>query len=155
MHTLATHPQHSKATPQSRGVTLVELVAAIVVLSIAIPASVLMLRDQQTRTLDPLMASRAAWLAEEKMEQILADRASQVLGFAHLVPSNYPDESSGLLHEGFTRHVTIENLSQNLQTTGDSYKRITVEVRWDDALGEPRSVRISTVVTDLVEEVGV
>lgn len=152
MHTQAKTVPMTRHT--RRAVTLVELIAAIIVLSVAIPASVLMLRDQQARTYDPLMASRATWLAEEKMEQILADRASAELGFSYILEGNYPDESSGMLHDGFTRTVEVGSISGALVTDTGGYKLVTVQVSWYDAQNVLRSVRISTVLTDLLEEMG-
>ncbi len=56
----------------ARGFTLIEAIIAIVVLSIAMPAMLWALRESTAERVDPVMVTRARWLAAERLETLTA-----------------------------------------------------------------------------------
>jgi prepilin-type N-terminal cleavage/methylation domain-containing protein len=137
-----------RQSPQSRGFTLIETIIAIVVLSIAVPPMLWSIRESHIQRVGPMMASKARWLATEKLEDIIADRHSTTRGYAYLVTANYAAEASISGSAGFTRTVTFTETAADLSTAGTGYKRCTVTVGWTDGAGTARSLSISSVVTD-------
>lgn len=133
---------------QRRGFTLIEAIAAIVMLAIIVPPTMYALREGHKQRANPVLASRARWLATEKLEDVIADRHSATRGYAYLVASNYPSESSITGFPGFTRSVSFTETTVNLSTAGTGYMRVTVTVGWTDAGSTARSLAISTVLTD-------
>lgn len=136
--------------PASRAFTLIELIAAIVVIAIAVPPMVLALRSAHVNRIDPVLASRARWLVTEKLEDVIADRHSSTRGYDYVIDANYSDESPGDIDgfPGFARSVAVVETAADLTTTGEGYKTVTVEVRWTDARAQTRQAAISTVLTE-------
>ena len=64
------------ASARRRGFTLIETIAAIVILAIALPPMLFAIRDAHVQRVNPVLVSQARWLATEKLEDILADRHS-------------------------------------------------------------------------------
>ncbi len=58
------------------GFTLIETIAAIVILAVAVPPMLWAVTESQRQRINPMMVSKARWLAVEKMEDIIADRHS-------------------------------------------------------------------------------
>ena len=81
--------RRSHVSRHVRAFTLVEAIAAIVVLSIAVPSMMWAVRDAQMNRIDMLFASQARWLATEKLEDIIADRHASTRGYVFLLPANY------------------------------------------------------------------
>lgn len=131
-----------------RGFTLVEAVAAIIMLAVVVPPTLWALREGHKQRVNPVLASRARWLATEKLEDIIADRHSGTRGYTYLVSGNYAAESSISGYPGFTRTVAFTETTADLSTPGTGYKRATVTVSWTDSGGVARSLAISTIVTD-------
>jgi hypothetical protein len=129
-------------------VTLIESIGAIVILSIAIPPMYWSIRESEYQRVNPVLASRARWLASSKLEDIIADRASTTRGYAYLIPGNYPVESSITGYPGYTRTVTLTETEVDLQTAGSGFMTVDVQVDYTDAGGDTRSMTISTVLTD-------
>jgi prepilin-type N-terminal cleavage/methylation domain-containing protein len=132
----------------ARGFTLIETIAAIVVLAIAIPPMLFAIRDSQVQRVGPVMASQARWLAAEKLEDIIADRHSTTRGYDYLIPANYTDESPVSGFSAFDRSVTLTETEADLTTAGTGYMIVTVEVSWTDAGGDARTLSLSTVLTE-------
>ncbi len=127
--------------------TLIEAIIAVTVLSLAVPAMFWAVRDAQAKRADPIVMSRARWLANEKLEDVIADRHSTTRGYAYVVNANYAAESSVTSFPGFTRSVSISETAANLASAGTGYKTITVTVGFLDAKGATRSLALSAVVT--------
>jgi prepilin-type N-terminal cleavage/methylation domain-containing protein len=132
------------------GFTLVETIAAVVILAIAVPPMLWALREAHVQRADPVLASRARWLASEKLEDVIADRHSSTRGWAWLNVTNYPPEARGTIpgYEQFSREVSFSETMADLETPGSGYMNVTVDVRWNDARGVERSLQIATVLTD-------
>ena len=127
------------------------MIAAVVLLSLAIPPMLWALREGSHQRVAPVQTSRARWLAGEKLEDIIADRHSPSRGYAYVMVANYPPEaaipgSGGA--PGFSRSVSIVETGADLAAAGTGYKTVTVTVSWEDGRGEPRSLELATVVTD-------
>jgi hypothetical protein len=131
-----------------RSFTLIEAVAAIVVLTIAIPPMLWSLRQAHTQRVSPAMASTARWLATEKLEDVIADRHSTTRGYGYVTASNYPTEGSVSGFAGYSRGVSISETGPDLSSAGSGYKRITVSVSYTDATDTARTLSIATIVTD-------
>jgi prepilin-type N-terminal cleavage/methylation domain-containing protein len=92
-----------------QGFTLIETVIVIIVLGLSF--AVLIPSTVTTRNSSaPVLAQQAAALAQEKLEQIFADRLDQTTprGFTYATtPGNYPAESPIAGVTGFSRSVAI------------------------------------------------
>jgi hypothetical protein len=131
----------------ARAFTLVEAIGAIVLLAIAVPPMLWALRASQIERADPLMISRARWLASEKLEDVIADRYSAVRGFDYITGARYPAEATIAGSPGFSRRVSIAETGPDLASPGSGYLTVIVSVEWDASAG-PQSLAISTVLTE-------
>lgn len=133
---------------RQRAFTVVEAVAAIVVIGVAIPPMLWGIKQAHGYRSGQIMASRARWLAAEKLEDIIADRHSTTRGYTYVVSANYPAEAQVSGFGNFSRSVAIAETGPDLATAGTGYKTITCTVGFKDGTGTTRSLAISTVVTD-------
>ncbi len=151
-----------------RAFTLIECIMSLVILSVAVPATLAMMHDATIARTESVMATRASWLGNMICEQILADISSgdPALGMNALAdPSGYLFASnSGLMDRirtelleyeqmGITAQVAIGPLlSLSGFTTGDPvqdlYRRITVTVSYRSASTTARQVPFELLVTD-------
>ena len=133
------------------GFTLSETVAAIVILAVAVPPMLWAVTEAQRQRINPMLASRARWLAVEKLEDIVADRHSTTRGYAYLITANYPDEDPVPGYAGFTRAVSFVETKADLATTAPpplGYMTVTVKTSWNDAGAAAKALLPSTVRTD-------
>jgi prepilin-type N-terminal cleavage/methylation domain-containing protein len=140
-------PSPSRHRPR-RAFTLTESIVALVILGISVPPMLWAIRQQHRDRVSPVMASRARWLATEKLEDIIADRHSTTRGYTYLASANYPAESPVTGYTGFGRTVTFTETGADLSTAGTGYKRATVTVTWNDPAGVPRTLSIAAILTD-------
>lgn len=131
-----------------RGFTLAEAVIAVVILAISVPSMLWAVRQEHKARVQPVMASKARWLATEKLEDIIADRHSTTRGYTYLTTSNYAAESPVSGFTGFTRSVAIAETAADLASAGTGYKKVTVTVGWTDGTGAARTLALATVITD-------
>jgi prepilin-type N-terminal cleavage/methylation domain-containing protein len=134
--------------PRRKGFTLIESIVSVVILATAMPAMLWAVREAHRDRVSPVKASRARWLATEKLEDIIADRHSTTRGYTYLIGTNYPAEASITGYPGFTRSVAISETAADLVTAGTGFKRATVTVAWTDARGGNRQLAIATILTD-------
>ncbi len=136
------------------GFTLIETIAAITILAVAIPPMLWAVREAHIQRVNPMLASKARWLATEKLEDVIADRHSTgTRGWGYLVPTSpYPPELGGSIagYEQFSREVEIDPETNALfvPTASGGYITVTVKVGWDNATGDAMSLKISTVLTN-------
>lgn len=145
-------------TARRKGFTLVETVAAIVILALAVPPMLWAVRESARQRVNPMLASRARWLATEKLEDIIADRHSTTArGWDYVSDpaewsTRYPDESpvDATNYPQFDRAVTFLETQADLTTpdTDGGYLNVSVTVSWPDATGTTQSLSISTVLTE-------
>lgn len=140
---------HRNAIKHARpGFTLIETIAAIVILSVAMPALLWTVNEAHVQRVNPVLISKARWLAVERLEDIIADRNSTTRGYDHLVIGNYPTENQVADFEQFSRSVALQETEADLATPGNGYMTATVNVSWTDAGAATRSLSISTVLTE-------
>jgi len=139
--------RHHQSRKRS-GFTLIETIAAVVLLAVAIPPMMWAVRDAHIQRVNPILVSKARWIATEKLEDIIADRHSENRGYDYLTGGNYPTESTISGYPGFSRSVSLTETEVDLQTAGDGYMTVTVSVSWTDATGAPRTLAVSTVLTE-------
>ncbi len=144
-------------TPTPRaGFTLMETIAAMVILAVAVPPMLWAVTESQRQRMNPMMASKARWLAVERIEDVIADRHSTTgKGYDWIVNSNdYVDENPGDIagNPGFKRTVVLTETGADLDVlnpvVGGGYLTVTVAVGWTDAKGITQTLDISTVLTD-------
>lgn len=132
-----------------RATTIIEIVAAIVILAIALPPLMLSFAEAAHQSIYPVNASVASFLAIERMEEIVARRYRDDSGFDAVNTTNFPNESSLSGFAGFARSVTITCVDENLasQSCGSDpgYKLVRVGVTWN---GGDSEVRIERVFAD-------
>ena len=129
----------NSARRRARAFTLIEAIAAIVLLSVAVPSMTWGVRDAVIRRTDPIKLTKARWLLAERMEQIIADRHSTSRGYDYCVTAAYPAEASVSGFTGFSRSVSINAINTNVGTTG--WKMVTVTVTYVDGVGWPARSR--------------
>ncbi len=139
-----------RATRRSPGFTLVEAIVGIVILSVAVPPMLWAIRQAHLHRIGQVLASRARWLAQERLEDVIADRHSATRGYAYLIAANYPAEASIAGFPGFTRSVALQETAADLSSAGTGYMKATVTVSYTDAGAVPRTLSLSTEVTDYV-----
>jgi prepilin-type N-terminal cleavage/methylation domain-containing protein len=144
------------AKARSSGFTLIETVAAIVILAVAVPPMLWAVAQAQYKRANPMQASKARWMAVEKLEDIIADRHSESgnRGWDYLVTANYSDENPGDItgYPQFGRTVAFLETQADLSTVDASggYMTVTVSVTWTNAEGKAQSLSISTVLTEYI-----
>ena len=131
-----------------RGVTLIEAVAAVVIMAIAIPPMLWAIRSAHIRRAQLVQAATARWLAEEKIEDLIADRYSTTRGFDYLIAGNYSAETPVTGFPAFSRTVGFRETQADLLTPGIGYLNVTVTVSWTDAVGVARNLPLRTVITE-------
>jgi len=131
-----------------RAVSLIELIASIVVLAIAVPATLRAIGEAHRQRVDPVQADVAHWLAIERLEEIIADRHSPSRGWDYLLAANYPDEPAVDGFETFSRKVTLSETGVDLQTAGAGFMTVRVEVTWMSVSGAARTLAVETVLTE-------
>ncbi len=139
------------ATARRTGFTLIETVAAIVILAVAVPPMLWAITEAQRQRINPMLVSRARWLAVEKLEDLIADRHSTTRGYTYLDTLNYPFEDPVPGYAGFTRTVSFVETKADLATTAPpplGYMTVTVKISWNDADAAAKALIISTVLTD-------
>lgn len=137
-----------------RSFTLVETVAAVVIMAVAIPPMMWAIHEAQIRRVDSVLSSRARWLATTKLEDIIADRHSQSgsRGYTFLYEANpeYADEATGTItgYPQFSRSVAFNVTGPPPAfAAGSGYKHVTVTVGWTGSRGAS-NMAVSTIVTD-------
>src|SRR5687768_11605020 len=113
-----------------RSFTLIETVAAIVIMAVAIPPMMWAIRHAHIQRVNPMMASKARWLATEKLEDVIADRHSTTRGYGYLIAANYPSENPVAGFANFNRSVSFTETAGDLVSPGTGYRRATVTVSW-------------------------
>ena len=130
-----------------RGLTLIEAIAIVTIMAIAVPTMMWSMAGAHENRVAPLMASRARFLAAERLEQVIADRFAPLRGYTYIVAPNYLAESAVSGFSIFGRSVAINETGASLTGTGVGYKSVAVTVTWSTRNGTQSTV-LSTVVTN-------
>lgn len=135
--------RHRTIPNTARGFTLIETIAAVVILAVAIPPMIWAVTRAHEQRVTPVRLSTARWLAAERMEQIIADRHGDA-GFANLV---YLEETAVAEFPEYSRSVSISEHGPDLAGPGSGYKLVTVTVTFDDR-GTSQAFALRTVLTE-------
>jgi len=142
-----------KAKKNQAGFTLIETIITLVVLSIAAVGVLSVFTVGIRGSANPLVVEQAVQLAQERMDDIIGDRENAAIGFAQIIPINYPAETAVQLgFPGFSRTTTIICVSANALNTNNfaappcasGYTHVTVTVT-NALIG---SVSVETIVTN-------
>lgn len=151
-----------------RGFSLIEAIAAIVILALVAPVSMFTLRDAAASRSESIQLTRATWLAVAVMETVLGDLSSgdPALGFGALsdVASYLDTPSTGLRARlasvtdhyrslGFEWTLTVGGLvAADGAPSGDEeldvYRVVRVTVSWVGAGHGPVEYPVSAIVCD-------
>lgn len=138
----------STKTTSRPGFTLIDAIAAIVIVSVAVPSLTWAIRDAQRARTSPVMLTRAHWLASERLDEVVADRHSPTSGYSYITTGNYPTQSPVPGFPGFVRTTSITETGPTLSGAGSGYKIVTVSVSCSLAGGPAAAIQLSTVLTD-------
>ncbi len=119
----------------------------ITIMAISVPTMMWSMATANENRIAPLMASRARFLAAERLEQLIADRFAPLRGYNYLLTANYPAETAVSGFARFGRSVTINETGASLTGVGVGYKAVIVTVTWTTRKGTQSTV-LSTVLTD-------
>ncbi len=125
-------------TDTRRAATIIEIVAAIVILSIALPPLISSFADAALQSIHPSQAVVASFLATERMEEMIARRYRADDGYAALTTANYPAETPVTGFSGYNRSVTVSFVDDQLAPQGGDvgYKLVRVTVEWNGGANE-------------------
>lgn len=129
--------------------SLIEAIAAISLLALAVPALLWSLAQSRRSLVQPTSYTTARWLVTERLEDVLADASSPARGYAYVASSNYPAESPVSGFSGFSRSMAVAETGANLSSAGTGWKTVTVIVAWTDVQGDSQSLAASAVVTQV------
>ena len=136
----------------SKGFTLIEVILVIVIMAIVIPSLITVLSVITKGQVNTLGTTTSAVLAQERLEEIIADKRSPNRGFAYIDNVNYPDENPVGGFAQYNRSVDIVCVnSSDLNTPvacPTDYKRVEVTVQ---ASGVGPSVPDAVLVTVLTD----
>jgi len=122
---------------QRRSTTIIEVVVAIVILSVALPSLMMAFAEASVQSIGPYRQSIGSFLAIERMEEIVARRYRGTDGYDAITTGNFGSESSLSGFPGYARDVAVAFVDGNLNIVGSDqgYKRVTVTVSWDNGAG--------------------
>lgn len=127
-----------------RSTTIIEIVMAITILGVGLPPLISAFAEASMQSIHPSNATVAAFLAIERMEEIIAARYSGSGGYAGVYA-----EASALAAVSdfpiFSRKVEVTTTDEDLQTVGSDvgYAKVRVTVQWSD-----REIFIERMFTD-------
>ncbi len=130
---------------QSTGVTLIELVLTIVVISFGLIGVMILFENATRGVMQADLNVMATNLAHEKLEQIILDKWRD--GYASVIDSGYPDENFQDEFSIFTRSTDIVEVSGSdlaTQEADSGYKRVDVTVSWGG--GSLQRISLSTLL---------
>lgn len=150
----------SRVFRSRRGATLIEAVAVVLVLAIAVPPTVTGMVQAVNRREDAIQLIRATTLASAVLNQIQSDSVTADIGSD--VPAYLDTPATGLrdrldpvtsvlLIGGMTYDVDMSaKLNASLNTSGDPsfdvFRTVTVTIDYVDAWGAARTLPFTTVI---------
>lgn len=140
-------PFSKKTLSNQKGFTFIEAILTSVLLSMGLMGGFAMMENATAHSLNNDFLVMGSQLANEKIEEIIADKTFQ--GYSVVTDAVYPDESLLAPYSGFSRSVSVQEVSSTDLTTpeaGSGYKRVDVTVSWGSAPGE--QVEVSTMLSN-------
>jgi hypothetical protein len=113
--------------------TIIEVVMALVILSIALPPLMVSFVEASMQSVYPANASVASFLAIERMEEIIARRYRSTDGYGAVTAANFPAETPVSGFPGFSRSVAVSYTNAALGTVAsdEGYRKVRVVVTWN------------------------
>ena len=156
-------------TPTRRGFTLIEAIAAIVILALTAPVTLSVLSDASASRIDALNTTRATWYAGAVVEHILADVSADApaRGFNALAdPPHYlsapgdgletrlgkvvaPYEAIGMTHTVEIGALVGADGVATGDPAQDLYRYITVTIHWTSARHGAKAFDVSVLVAEV------
>lgn len=136
-----------KRLRNEKGITLLESILGIMILAVGYLGLLPMMTNATAKTLDNDRYVISSYLANDKMESIIADKNFK--GYATVTATNYPNENMNSTNPGYTRTTTITEVSKTDLTTpqvGSGYKKVVVEVQW--GAGSAEKSTLTTLLTN-------
>ena len=135
-----------KKLKNQKGFTVVENILASIILSVGLLSGLMAMSNATSHTLRGDMNTVATQLANEKIEQILADKS--FVNYEYLSTGNYQDE---ILSDAYymQRSVVITEVNTDDLSTpeeGSGMKKVAVTVSWGNGAAE--EVVVSTLISD-------
>lgn len=137
-----------------RGFSLLELIITIIVVSIGVLGLIAALSFTTGRSINAEMMTTATVLAQERMEQLIAEKRANGYSAPSLDIGTTTDPPLAAPYADYTRTVEICHVDVNLgspdctaPSVETGYKRITVTVT-NTRLPAASTVQVVTVVTD-------
>ncbi len=141
-----------KKLRNKKGVTLIEAVFTVAIIGAGLLGVLYAYLGGARSSLLANQTVVAANLAQEKLEEIIADRSSQ--GYAATILTNYSDGQLSGDFSAYTRNVTILEVDPDDDDSSDDfldplpgsgYARITVVVSWS---GGAEQVNMETLIAE-------
>jgi Tfp pilus assembly protein PilV len=104
---------------RQEGVSLIEAIILILILTISIPPIAQLLQENLYSSLRMNSLNKASYFAQQRLEQIVADYANDSIGYTGITEGSYGTQTP---ESGFETDVTITAAVEN----GIDYKEITV-----------------------------
>jgi len=114
-----------------RGLSLVEVVMAIVILGLAVPPLLFQLSVGAEQQGAVLIQQNLTQLAGERLWEVFADHADPTRGYGYIVSASYPMETAPRGLAGYARQTTIREVSPTDHVTpqpGSGIKRFQIVV---------------------------
>lgn len=124
---------------------MLEGIFSTMLLAVGLVGGMAVMQNATATTVNGDMNSTAIQLANEKIEEIMGDKAFQ--GYDSVTDENYQGESLSAPYYGFSRSVDVTEVSGDDLTTaeeGSGLKKIDVTVSW----GNDDSVTVTSMVGD-------
>lgn len=136
-----------------RGLSLIEVILALVILAIAVPPLMLQIGAGIEQQEAALIQQTLVHLASEKMWQVFTDHADPTRGYSAIVPAAYPAETAPDGLAGYARTTEVREVSPANYLTpqpGSGVKRFRIQV------SGPRgqSLSVESFVTDIPGALG-
>ncbi len=132
-----------------RGLSLVEVVVAIVVLGLAVPPVIVQISVAARAQAVAVVEQNLNQLATERIGEVFADQVNKSRGFNYIQTAAYPTESAPRSMTGYTRQTEVREVSSTDFVTpapGSGIKRFRVIVTGPD--GE--RITVESFVVDLL-----
>lgn len=138
-----------KRLKSNKGFSLLEGVLSTALIGMLLTGATLVMQNSTLSTMNGDMNTIATQLANEKLENIIADK--EFLGYTHLnQATNYPNETLSGVYQGYERKVDIFEVDPSDLSTpmvGSGVKRVEVKVIWGTE--SYQKVKVSTVFSEL------
>lgn len=132
---------------QHGGFGLIDAILMMVVVGVGCAGLMTAFTIVNRQTGDANMTTTAAFLAQEQLDRMVADKLYR--GYNFIVPNNYPSPVTlPAPFAGYARATTIREVMANDPTRdlpGSGLKRIDIDLQW--GTGGNQQLRLSTLVT--------